>query len=43
MKRKIYIVIDREEPIHQQVYGSKTKLLESFYESEIESYFEINR
>jgi hypothetical protein len=40
MKRKIYIVIDCDEQVYQQVYGSKTKLLESFYESECESYLE---
>lgn len=29
-KKKVYIVIDNEYPRHQSIYGSKTKLLESF-------------
>lgn len=39
-KRKIYTVIDCFEPRHQNVYGSKTRLLEAFFESECGYYFE---
>jgi hypothetical protein len=39
-KRKIYIVTDIEEPQYQMIFGSKTNLLESFFESECESYIE---
>ena len=39
-KRTIYIVIDNEYPQYQDVYGSKTRLLESFYECVTEEYMQ---
>lgn len=40
MKKKVYIVKDCIYPGHQDIYGSKKRLLESFFESECHSYFE---
>ena len=39
-KRKVYTVVDCLEPRHQEKFGSKTRLLEFFFESECETYFE---
>jgi len=38
MKKKIYVVTDGYSPRHQEIYGSKKKLLESFFEIGLMSY-----
>ena len=38
-KRKVYTVVDCLEPRHQEKFGSKTRLLEFFFENERETYF----
>jgi len=38
MKKKVYVVIDNDEPWVQQIHGSKKKLLESFLDDTCEEY-----